>query len=106
MMEVEKVSYASAFAAELEGKGVGTFRANLVPVSFRLSVDQVAAVDAFAEVAGKSRTYVFSQLLEVALERLREEVDKGTQQKIRKAQAAKVRALLEQHGIGDDYEEK
>lgn len=97
MNQVEELTQAAAFAAELEGRGAGALRAIVVPITFRLPVDQIAAINALAEHSGKSRVYTVSNLLAIALETLRGEVDKPTQTAIRKLQAKHVAELLKTH---------
>lgn len=104
MMQVEEVTNVAAFAAQLEGRGTGSFRAMTQQASFRLPLDQLAALDAMAEQAGKSRTYVVSQLIEIGIEALRCELDKKVAGSIRKAQSAKLSALLAAHD-GEEGEE-
>ena len=95
MNQVEEVTNAAAFAAQLEGRGAGSFRAITVGVSLRLPVDQVAAVDALAAQAKCSRTFALSQLLEIGLDGLRHELDAKTQKEVRKLQAARMREFME-----------
>lgn len=104
MHQVEEVTNASAFAAQLEGRGSGSFRAISVGISLRLPIDQVAAVDALAAQAKCSRTYALSQLLEIGLDGLRLELDAKTQKEVRKLQAARMRELMDSREATDAEE--
>ena len=95
MHTVEEVTNASAFAAQLEGRGTGSFRAITVGVSIRLPVNQVAAIDALAAQAKCSRTYALSMLVDIGLDALKLELDAKTQREVRKLQAARVRELMD-----------
>ena len=95
MHQVEEVTNAAAWAAQLEGRGVGSFRSVTVSVTARLPVDQVAALDAMAMHAGTSRTFALSQVLAAGFDALdRELEDKATITALRKAQAKRMRELL------------
>lgn len=102
MQEVEPTTQVATFAAILEGRGAGSFRAMTMSVTARLPVDQVAALDAMAAQAGQSRTFVLSSLLEVAMEALRGEVDKKTAAAIRKAQGRRIAELIGEATEGED----
>jgi len=95
MHQVEEVTNAAAWAAQLEGRGSGSFRAITVSVTGRLPIDQVAALDAMAAQAGTSRTYALSQVLAVGFEALDRELDSPTIKALRKAQAARMRELID-----------
>jgi len=95
MNQVEEVTNAAAFAAQLEGRGTGSFRAITVGISLRLPVDQVSAIDALATQAKCSRTFALSQLLEIGLDGLRHELDSKTKKEVGKLQAARMRELLD-----------
>lgn len=95
MHRVEEVTNAAAFAAQLEGRGSGSFRSLSVALTVRLPVDQVAALDALAAQAKCSRTFALSTLVEIGLDGLRHELDPKTSKEIRKVQAARMRELLD-----------
>lgn len=94
MHQVEEVTNAAAWAAQLEGRGTGSFRALTVSVTARLPIDQVAAVDGMAKHAGTSRTYALSQVLAAGFEALDRELDAGTRTALRKLQAKRMKELV------------
>lgn len=104
MQDVEPITYAAAFASEMEGRGAGSYRAVVAPVTYRLPIDQLAAIAALAEHSGRSRVYCVSNLISIGLEALRGELDKSTQQVIRKLQAKHMQELHAAHG-DDEAEE-
>lgn len=104
MHHVEEVTNASAFAAQLEGRGTGSFRAITHPVMVRLPVDQLAAIDALASHGRCSRTFAVSTLIEIGLDGLSHELDQKVQKEIRKTQAARLRELLDSKETADGEE--
>lgn len=104
MNQVEEVTNASAFAAQLEGRGTGSFRAITHALTIRLPIDQVAAVDALAAQANCSRTYAISTLIEIGLDGLRLELDQKTQKEVRKVQAQRMRELLDSKDVSESEE--
>lgn len=105
MAHAEEITNAAAWAAQLEGRGTGSFHAVVVSVTARLPVYQVAILDAMARQAGTSRTYALSQLLAAGIDATTKEIeDTKTRTAIRKAQGARLAELLADSDVQEGEE--
>ena len=71
----EKISKAEMLASVLSGTGESFFASAARPVLLRLPEHQLAQVDAMAKLSKKSRNAICIDLIDAAIEQVRESLD-------------------------------